>query len=117
MLRRLWKQLYKEKSFKHHLVLIPINKAHCVKEWSVPVPFSFNLLELVIIGVKIFAKLIGNLRALTHAPVMSLTASAPPPAELDLLDSLHMTNLVMIKHGLDRPNTFYSVAKKRQAFV
>ena len=43
---------------------------------------------------------------------MSLTASAPPSVESDILKSLHMTNPVMIKHGLNQPNTFYSVAKK-----
>ena len=52
-----WKQLYKEKSFNQHLVLIAIDEAHCIHEWSVPILSNFNLLELVVIGVKIFAKL------------------------------------------------------------
>ena len=37
---------------------------------------------------------------------------APPSVESNILKSLHMTNPVMIKHGLNRPNTFYSVPKK-----
>ena len=111
-----WKQLYKEKSFKQHLVLIAIDEAHCIHEWSVPIPSNFHLFKLYDYNRgqdfrKAFSH-IGDIRALTHAPLMSLTASAPPSVESDLLKSLHMTNPVMIKHGLDRPNTFYSVAKK-----
>ena len=39
-----WKQLYKEKFFNQHLVLIAIDEAHCIHEWSVPIPSNFNLL-------------------------------------------------------------------------
>lgn len=55
---------------------------------------------------------IGGLRALTTAPVISLTASAPPSVEQQLLESLSMHCPTFIKHTLDRPNIFYSVSKK-----
>ena len=54
---------------------------------------------------------IGGLRALTTAPVISLTASA---VEQQLLESLSMH---FIKHALDRPNIFYSVSKKTSMTV
>ena len=91
-----------------------IDEAHCIHEWSVP--SNFHMLELYDYNRgydsrKAFSH-IGDVRALTHAPLMSLTAPAPPSVELNFLKSLHMTNPIMIKHGLDQPNTFYSVAKK-----
>ena len=51
---------------------------------------------------------IGGLRALT---LISLTASAPPSVEQQLLESLSMHCPTFIKHTLDRPNIFYSVSK------
>ena len=52
-----WKQLCKEKCFNQHLVLIAIDEAHCIHEWSVSILSNLSLLELLVIGVKIFAKL------------------------------------------------------------
>ena len=55
---------------------------------------------------------IGELRGLTKAPFMSLTASAPPAVESELVRSVHLDNLVFVRKSLDRPNIFYSVGKK-----
>ena len=55
---------------------------------------------------------IGDIRALTPVPVMSLTASAPCVVLSDIVKSLHMKDPVFVRHSLDRPNIFYSVAKK-----
>lgn len=60
---------------------------------------------------------IGGLRALTKAPVISLTASAPPVVEQQLIESLSMHDATFIKHTLDRPNIFYSVMKKTSMAV
>ena len=43
---------------------------------------------------------------------MSLTASAPPAVESELVRSLHLENPVFVRKCLDRPNIFYSVGKK-----
>ena len=43
---------------------------------------------------------------------MSLTASAPPAVECELVQSLHLENPVFVRKCLDRPNIFYSVGKK-----
>ena len=58
---------------------------------------------------------IGDLRALTNAPVMTLTASAPPHVEVELVKSLHLQKIVYVKQPLDRPNTFYAVYKTSMA--
>ena len=51
---------------------------------------------------------IGGLRALTRAPIISLTASAPPAIE-EQLESLSMHSPTFIKYTLDCPNIFYRV--------
>ena len=60
---------------------------------------------------------IGGLRALSKSPLMSLTASAPPRVEQQLLKSLSMSDTTFIKHTLDRPNIFYCVQKKSSLMV
>lgn len=55
---------------------------------------------------------IGDIRAHTQVPVMSLTASAPRVVLSDIVKSLYMKDPVFVTHSLDRPNIFYSVAKK-----
>ena len=55
---------------------------------------------------------IGDIRAHTQVPVMSLTASAPPIVLSDIVKSLHMKDPVFVTHSLDRSNIFYSVGKK-----
>ena len=46
---------------------------------------------------------------------MTLTASAPPHVEVELVKSLHMQKTVYIRQPLDRPNTFYAVYKTSMA--
>ena len=60
---------------------------------------------------------IGDLRALTDTPVMTLTASAPPHVEVELVNSLHLQKIIHVKQPLDRPNTFYAVYKKTSMAV
>ena len=52
---------------------------------------------------------------LTSVPVMTLTASAPPHMEAELVKSLHMQKTV--RQPLDRLNTFYAVYKKTSMAV
>ena len=44
------------------------------------------------------------LRALTDAPLMALTASAPPHIEAQICSSLHLRELDVVSEPLDRPN-------------
>ena len=51
---------------------------------------------------------IGGLRALTAAPFMALTASAPPEIEATIVSSLHLNRPVFVRCDLYRPNIFLS---------
>ena len=57
---------------------------------------------------------IGGLRALTNAPFMALTASAPPSIEAEIKSNLemHANDCVMVSLPLDRPNIYISTRKK-----
>ena len=52
-----------------------------------------------------------GLRALTNAPFMALTASAPPEIETTIISSLHLKESVVVTRQLDRPNIYLSVCK------
>ena len=51
---------------------------------------------------------IGGLRALTKAPFMALTASAPPEIEREITP----TDPIVINHSLNRPNMYICIDKK-----
>ena len=60
---------------------------------------------------------IGGLRALTDAPFMALSASAPPSIMKIIEESLQLKSPVHIRHSLDRPNIFLSCAKSKSLAV
>ena len=118
---RPWRNLFAERYYRSHLVVLAVDEAHCVYEWLV-------CIRIYTIGCysdffyrgsdfrKSFAG-IGDLRALTNAPVMTLTASAPPYVEAELVKSLHLHKPVYVKQPLDRLNTFYTVYRKTSMLV
>ena len=55
-------------------------------------------------------KQLGGLRALTTAPFMALTASAPPILEQEVKESSELANCVIVTLPLDRP-TIYSLSE------
>ena len=59
---------------------------------------------------KSFSRLRG-LRALTTAPFMALTASAPPEIEATIISSLHLREPIVVTCPLDRPNIYLSTCK------
>ena len=60
---------------------------------------------------KAFHKL-GALKSLTKAPIMALSASAPPSFEMDIFSTLALSDPVLVKMPLNRSNIFLSVGKK-----
>ena len=60
---------------------------------------------------------IGGLRALTKAPFMALTASAPPEIEREINLSLSLTDPIVVKHSLNRPNMYICIDKKSSCLV
>ncbi len=55
---------------------------------------------------------IGGLRALTKAPFICLTATAPPEVRSEISERLHLEQPVIVLRNLDRRNIFYSVSTK-----
>ena len=57
---------------------------------------------------------IGGLRALTNAPFMALTASAPPSIEAEITSNLemHAHDCITVSLPLDRPNIYMSTKRK-----
>ena len=53
----------------------------------------------------------GGLRALSKAPFMAPTASAPPHVEAETLSSLHMHDPVFVSQPLNRPNIYISASR------
>ena len=62
-----------------------------------------------------FQKL-GGLRAVTKAPIMALTASAPPAFEREIVNSLVLIHPTVVRQQLSRPNMCISVGKKTISF-
>ena len=48
---------------------------------------------------------------------MSLTASAPASVEADIVSSLSLTNVVYIRHSLNRSNIYLSIRTKSSLSV
>ena len=98
---RPWRRLFEETYFKSNLALLAIDEAHCITEWSVLRALIWSPILTKIIHVnrgKDFRKsfsILGDLRALTKAPVLSMTASAPPHVETELVKLLHLKNPVL----------------------
>ena len=61
---------------------------------------------------KAFSKL-GGLRALTNAPFMALTASAPSHIESQICHSLHLKKPVVVSQPLDRRNNYILFSKRK----
>ena len=73
-------------------------------------------MTFVILGDLLFGKRTG-LRALTKAPFMAHTASAPPAAAAKISHSLSLTQPVVVMHRLSRENIYLSISKKQALAV
>ena len=56
---------------------------------------------------------IGGLRAMTNAPFIALTATAPYGIKETICESLCLREPALVSHTLDRPNIFLSASKSR----
>ena len=62
-------------------------------------------------------KLLGGLRALTDAPFMALSASAPPSVRLEISSILFLIEPVVVSRDLNRRNIFLSASPIRSVNV
>ena len=117
-----WRSVFEKQHVKKNLVLIAIDEAHCICEWlvnSIPLYVMYLKIQtryhvLFCRGPKFrtaFRKL-GGLRAITKAPIMALTASAPPAFEREIVNSLALIHPIVVRQQLNRPNICISVGKK-----
>ena len=74
---------------------IVVDEAHCISQWG----YDFRPEYLRI----------GEIRALTNAPVMALTATATPKVAQDIMDKLGFAKPLLLKSGFARPNLSYIV--------
>lgn len=54
---------------------------------------------------------IGNLRGFVHCPVLCLTATAGIKTRREIMKSLHMRNVKVVKLSPDKPNCKFIVAR------
>ena len=91
-----WCKMFSNNYVKKHLVLIAVDEAHCISDWSVKGQFlvACEYMNMFVYrGCKFrpsFEK-IGGLRALTNAPVMALRASASGGIQHAIVSSLHLS--------------------------
>ena len=114
-----WRSVFEKPYVKKNLVLLAIDEVHCICEWLVNrIPLYVMYLDINYVFFcrgptfrTAFQKL-GGLRAITKAPIMALTASAPPAFEREIVNSLALDNAVVVREQLNRPNIYISVGKK-----
>ena len=116
-----WRGIFESPVFKKNLAVLAVDEAHCISEWyvclftytSCAMTYCCLLLIALYRGCdfrKSFSRL-GGLCALTSAPVMALTASAPPNIKEAILSSLCLSEPTVIQQALDRPNIYTSSCK------
>ena len=102
------------------ITVVAIDEAHCIHEWY-DTKILYSTCDDIIINFydsrgKNFRPpydKIGGLRALTKAPFICLTATAPPPEiRSEISERLHLEQPVLVLRNLDRHNIFYSVSTK-----
>lgn len=90
-------QLYQNKLLER----IVIDEAHCVTQWGKD--FRMDYLKLGILKIKF-----------PDACVLALTATAPEIVRKDVIDKLHMRNVLYFQSSFNRPNLIYFVKNKTQ---
>ena len=79
-----------------------VDEAHCISEWGHDFRPEYRRIRPI-------ADEIG------HAPIMALTATAPPKVQHDILKSLEITDATIFKSSFNRPNLYYEVRPKQNA--
>ena len=94
---RLGTRLFKNYVQEMNISFIVVDEAHCISQWGYD--FRPDYLQ------------IGNLREMTDAPVIALTATATPAVAEDIMTRLRFDERTLLKTGFERPNLSYIVRK------
>lgn len=79
-----------------------VDEAHCISEWGHDFRPEYRRIRPI-------ADQIGR------APIIALTATAPPKVQHDILKSLDIMDATVFKSSFNRPNLYYEVRPKQNA--
>ena len=96
---RLESKIVQERIKKMNINLIAVDEAHCISEWGYN--FRPSYLKLA------------QIRELTKAPIIALTASATPIVLRDIQEKLSFSNINVIKSSFYRDELSYVVLKQK----
>ncbi len=85
------------------LSLFAIDEAHCISEWGHDFRPEYRQLKAL-------------RKRFTEVPIAALTATATERVQSDILKQLHLRDAQSFKASFNRPNLFYSVRTKSNAF-
>ncbi|MCM1177704.1 MAG: RecQ family ATP-dependent DNA helicase [Clostridium sp.] len=89
--------LFRQYACNMDISYIVVDEAHCISQWGYDFrPDYLNISEL---------------RKLTDAPVIALTATATPSVAEDIMERLEFGEKLLLKSGFERPNLSYIVRK------
>lgn len=77
-----------------------IDEAHCISEWGHDFRPEYRRLRGAILAIN------------SHAPILTLTASATPKVQQDILKNLQMEQAAIFVSSFNRPNLYYEVRRK-----
>ncbi len=88
--------------FLKHLKIsfFAIDEAHCISEWGHDFRPEYRRLRDAITAIN------------AHIPILTLTASATPKVQQDIIKNLHMENAKVFISSFNRPNLYYEVRPK-----
>lgn len=83
-----------------HISFFAIDEAHCISEWGHDFRPEYRRLRAAIDNIN------------KKAPVLTLTASATPKVQQDIIKNLKMENAKLFVSSFNRPNLYYEVRPK-----
>ncbi|MBR7167755.1 MAG: DNA helicase RecQ [Bacteroidales bacterium] len=83
-----------------HISFFAIDEAHCISDWGHDFRPEYRKLRAAIDNIN------------KKAPVLTLTASATPKVQQDIIKNLKMENAKLFVSSFNRPNLYYEVRPK-----
>lgn len=83
-----------------HISFFAIDEAHCISEWGHDFRPEYRRLRAAIDNIN------------KQAPVLTLTASATPKVQQDIIKNLNMEKAQLFVSSFNRPNLYYEVRPK-----